>query len=195
MKGFLNTLVSWGPAGVFLLAIADSVGVPSPGGMDVALLLFTIMRPDRAWQCAVCAIAGSLIGSMILFYLARRGGERYLERYTSKGRGARFKTWFLRYGLITVFIPALVIIPMPLKVFVICAGAMGVRPLPFLLVMAAARIPRYVGLAYLGRELGENSLSWLKTHAWYMAGAALLLFAILYLLARIADRQPRPGEE
>ena len=74
---------------------------------------------------AALALAGSLIGCFILFYIARRGGEVYMAKYTSSGRGARFKTWFQHYGLLTIFIPALVPIPMPLKVFVICAGALA----------------------------------------------------------------------
>ncbi|MGH9667142.1 MAG: YqaA family protein, partial [Bryobacteraceae bacterium] len=184
MKRLLDTLVSWGPAGVFLVSILDSAGVPSPGGMDALLLLVTIVNPAKAWLCAGLAIAGSLIGCLILFYVARRGGEKYLDRCTTGRRGAQFRKWFSRYGLITVFIPALLVIPLPLKFFVVCSGAMGVRPLPFALVVTAARTPRYLALAYLGSKLGQGSLPWLRSHMWHMLIAAAALFLFLYLLVR-----------
>ena len=63
--------------------------------------------------CAALAVAGSLAGSMLLFFLARRGGEAYLKRHTMSARGARFQRWFQHYGLITVFIPAILVLSGP----------------------------------------------------------------------------------
>ncbi len=101
----------------------------------------------------------------------------------------KFRGWFGRYGLLTVFIPALVpFVPLPLKVFVLSAGALGVRPVSFLLVILAARIPRYFSLAYLGRELGEHSLEWFGSHKWHLLIGALGLFGVLYAAARLVDR-------
>jgi membrane protein DedA with SNARE-associated domain len=194
-KGLMNTLVSWGPAGVFLVSILDSAGVPSPGGMDALLLLVTIVNPAKAWLCAGLATAGSLIGCLILFYVARRGGEKYLDRCTASRRGAQFRKWFSRYGLIAVFIPALLVIPLPLKIFVICSGAMRVRPLSFALVVTAARAPRYFALAYLGSKLGQSSLPWLKSHMWHMLAAAAALFLFLYLLVRRFEHAEITGQE
>lgn len=184
----MDTLVSWGPAGIFLCALLDGAGVPNPGGMDALLLLLTIADPSKAYWSAAAAIAGSLLGGMILFYIARKGGQAYIEKHTQGRRGERFKAWFHRYGLLTVFIPALVPIPMPLKVFVVCSGALGVRPISFFIVMLLARIPRYFGLAYLGSELGHGALPWLKSHKWQLVGFAAALFAFLFLLTWIVDR-------
>jgi membrane protein DedA with SNARE-associated domain len=58
----------------------------------------------------------------------------------------------------------------------------------FLLVLSAARIPRYAGLAYLGAQLGENSAPWLRSHVWHMLALAALLFGVLYALIRRAGR-------
>ncbi len=70
----------------------------------------------------------------------------------------------------------------------ICAGALGVRPLPFLAVILAARIPRYFGLAWLGYQLGEHSMTWLRAHAWHLAGFALALCLLGAVLVRLAER-------
>ena len=132
---------------MFTIAAIDSMGVPNPGITDWVLVLAAIASPANAILCAALAIAGSLIGSAFFFEITRRGGERYLVRFTSTGRGLRFRAWFLRYGLVTVFIPALLPLPfLPFKFFVACAGAMGESRTRFLGVVAAGRIPRYFAL-------------------------------------------------
>jgi membrane protein DedA with SNARE-associated domain len=183
-----DVLLSWGPLGVFLFALIESAGIPNPGGTDVFLLVLTIAHADP-WLCASLAVFGSLIGSVFFYEIMRRGGEKVLARYVSSGRGARFRLWFLRYGLVTVFIPALLPIPfLPFKAFAACAGALGVSRTRFLLVLAAARIPRYFALAYLGAQLGENSLHWISAHLWQFVAAAVVLSALLYLLIRFNQR-------
>ena len=134
MKRVTEALIAFGPLGLFLFAIADGAGVPSPGGLDAVLILLCANNPAAAYLLATVTLVGSITGCMILFYIARRGGEAYLAKYTASGRGARFKAWFQHYGLLTIFIPALIPIPMPLKVFVICAGALGIRPAAYLRV-------------------------------------------------------------
>ncbi len=194
MKTLAATLVSWGPAGVLLLAIIDSAGIPIPGGVDALVTVVAALGPERGYLSALLATVGSVIGCVILFYIARKGGQRFLDRYTSEGRSARFKEWFLRYGLITVFIPALLPIPLPLKVFVLCAGAFGVNVGSFILVLLAARIPRYFGLAYLGVQLGEHSGAWLKSHSKEILIFALALGLALYILVKLSDRRRRANE-
>src|SRR5579883_2490586 len=175
MKKFRDLAVAWGPGGVFLFSIIDSAGVPNPGGTDLLLLAVTIANPASAWICAGLAVLGALIGSAIFYEILYRGGERYLTRMTSTGRGAKFRAWVLGYGLVAVFIPALLPVPfLPYKALAGCAAAMGVGRTRFLLVILAARVPRYFALAYLGATLGNNSFHWITSHAWQMGIAALV---------------------
>src|SRR5579863_2291359 len=117
MRHLRDVLVSWGPLGVLLLATVESAGIPNPGGTDALLLVLAIARPQQAMLCAVLAAAGSLIGSVIFYEITRRGGEKFLAKYAAGGGTQRFREWFARYGLITVFIPALLPIPiLPFKV-------------------------------------------------------------------------------
>jgi membrane protein YqaA with SNARE-associated domain len=176
---------------VFLLAILDSAGIPLPGGVDALLIFVSAVDHSSAYSAAGAAVVGSVIGSLVLFLLARKGGEQYLSRYTSSGRGARLKAWFLEYGLLTVFVPACVPIPLPLKIFIISAGALGVSPVTFALVMAAARVPRYLFLAWLGTKLGDQTLPYLKSHVWQLLAFSTILFGLLYLLIRVLDRKHR----
>jgi uncharacterized membrane protein YdjX (TVP38/TMEM64 family) len=127
---------------------------------------------------------------MFLFSIARKGGEMYLNRHTISPRTRKFRAWFGHYGLVTVFIPTLVpFIPLPLKVFVLSAGALGVKPLTFLLTILAGRIPRYFGLAYLGSQLGDNAFAWLQDHRWQLLAGAAILFVALMGLVKIAGQR------
>lgn len=188
LRALVQTLIGWGPAGVLVLAAVDSAGIPIPGGVDALLILLGAANPGIAYIAAMAAVFGSAVGCMILFYMARKGGRLYLDARTNSGRPARFRAWFLRYGMLTVFIPALLPIPLPLKVFVLSAGALGVRPSTFLLVVLVARVPRYLGLAFLGAKLGEHSVDYLKQNVWQLLGLAAALFVVLYIAIRIMDR-------
>lgn len=190
MKSFLELLKTWGPFGALLIAFIDGIGLPNPGGPDYLVLFLAWTHPDSAWLSAVLATLGALSGSLGLFWIARKGGEKYLERKASGPRAMKFRGWFRRYGLITVFIPALVpVIPLPMKVFVICAGALGVHPAAFLAAMAAGKIPRFLFFAWLGKSLGEHSTQWLKDHRWHFLAGAAALGLLLYLLVKLADRK------
>ena len=179
-----------GPLGILALALIDSF-VPVAGVFDAMVAVFAWQRPEIGWWCAACAVIGSTIGNYAWFYIARRGGHRYLEKSTSTPRGQKFRAWFERYGLITVFIPALLPIPMPLKLFVISAGALGTGTRAFLLVVVLARSLRYFGLTWLGINVGQESGRFLKAHAWHFLVAAVALFVVLYWSVRLSDRWRR----
>ncbi len=186
-----QTLVAFGPLGLFLLAFLDSVGIPVAGPLDALLIFLSAQTPSRAWWLAGIAVVGSTAGNIILFLTARRGGRRFLEKSASPGRAQRFREWFQRYGLISVFVPALMPIPMPLKLFVISAGALRTSLPGFASVILLARVLRYFGEAWLGIKLGAGSTAFLKAHAWHFILAAVLLFAVLYLLVRLSDKWRR----
>ena len=171
--------------------MADSTGIPMVGGVDAFIVLVAIVNRSQAYLAAATAILGSLVGSLILFLIARKGGEEYHRHHTSSPRGSKLRAWFHEYGLLTVFVPAFVpIIPLPLKVFIISAGALEESSVTFSLVLLAARIPRYLFLAWLGLRLGNDTLPFLRHHIWELVILASALFVLLYFLVRIVhDRR------
>lgn len=190
-------LIAFGPAGVFLLGFIDSAGIPVSAGMDFLVILVGVKAPNRAYLTALLAVLGSLGGNLVLFYLARRGGRRFAADPAldaKPGRRQRFQAWFNRYGLTTVFIPAVLPIPpLPLKVFVISAGVLRTPVWHFAAVIALARGIRYFGEAYLAVRLGENARAFLTQNAWPMAGAALLLVLVMCLIIWLSDRRNADG--
>jgi len=188
---FLNSikdlLVSYGPLGVLLLAFLDSAGIPVSAGMDALIILVAVQSPGRAWLVALLAILGSVAGNIVLFSASRKGRSwaRREETAVAPGQPGRFERWFRDYGLITIFVPAVVpVIPLPLKVFVISAGVMRARLAAVLGVILIARILRYGGEAYLGIKLGQDSMAWLKAQVWVLTGIACAFCGVVFLVAR-----------
>ncbi|HVX66949.1 MAG TPA: VTT domain-containing protein [Bryobacteraceae bacterium] len=188
LAGIFAALLSWGPWGALVLALLDSAGIPVPEGVDVLLTVMAVKDVRAAYFGAALSVAGSLAGSIILFYIGRKGGEEFLNRRTQTGWPKRFRRWFHHYGGLTVFIPTLIPAPLPLKIFVLSAGALDMRLSHFALLVLAARIPRYFGLVYLASEMSTNPVDYLKRHVFILLAIAFLLFAALYVLVKLKDR-------
>lgn len=176
---------------MFLLGLIDSAGIPVPAGMDALVIFVAVKAPQRAWFTAAMAVLGSVAGNVALFLAARYGGRRFIK-VPPPHKPQRFRKWFNRYGLVTVFIPTLLPIPLPLKVFVVSAGVLHTRFKRFLGVVVVARVIRYFGEAYLGVKLGQDAQGFLTRNGWTLAGVALALAFVLYWAIRLNDRRQNP---
>jgi membrane protein YqaA with SNARE-associated domain len=155
--------------------------------MDALIILVAVQTPGRAWLVALLAVLGSVAGNIVLFSAARKGRSwaRKEEEAVAPGEPGRFERWFREYGLITIFVPAVVpVIPLPLKVFVISAGVMRARLSSVLGVIVVARVLRYGGEAYLGIQLGQESITWLKSQVWTLTFIAFAFCGVVFLAAR-----------
>ena len=186
-------LVAFGPLGIFLIGVIDSLGVPLPAATDYWLLTVAVDAPQRAYFTALMAVIGSSIGSIELFLAARHGRKLFSKGEPTSIRGQKFQQWFNRYGLLTVFVPAVTpILPLPLKVFVVSAGALRTRTSRFLVVLLAARMLRFFGEAYLGVQLGKDVQPFLRRNVWPLGGAVLAMALGLYWLMRLSERRRSP---
>ena len=183
-------LVAYGPLGILVLAFIDSAGIPLASGMDALVILVAVKAPSRAAFAASMGVLGSLIGNVALFLGARAGARRFVKA-PQPGDKQRFRDWFDRYGLLTIFIPCLLPIPLPLKVFVISAAVLRTPLRTFVLVIVLGRSIRYFGEAYLGVRLGEGSAQFLRAHTWHLLAGAVALFAVLYVLMMVVERRRR----
>jgi membrane protein YqaA with SNARE-associated domain len=181
-------LIALGPWAILLASFIDSAGVPLTVGVDALIIVLSAKKPEMAPVLVGLAVLGSAAGNVTLFHIARKGGQRLLKTEAPEGRRHRFRGWFNRYGLVTVFIPALVPIPMPMKFFVVCSGALGIRAFYFLFIVVLARLLRYSAEAYLGVQMGEHSTRFLSDHRWELVLFAVGLGIALYLLVRLSER-------
>jgi membrane protein YqaA with SNARE-associated domain len=190
LKSIGDALIAFGPVGVFVIGLLDSLGVPLVGGVDALLIILAVKTPHVAYLAATTATVGSLLGNLILFGAARYGVRRFAGEEALDGKRQKFRLWFQRYGLLTVFIPAVTpFVPLPLKIFVISAGAMHTAVGRFLGVVLLARVIRYYGEAYLGIRLGEDAHGFLARNVWNIAGIAVTMALVLVGLIRWYDRR------
>lgn len=181
--------MAYGPWGVFLLGLIDSIGVPLPATMDALIIFIAIKSPARAYLAAALGVVGSLAGNVALFEMAQFGVRRFV-REVEPGKAGRFRRWFERYGLLTVFIPAATpVLPLPLKVFVVSAGVLRSSRGAFIGVVLVARIIRYFLDAYLGVTLGSDAMAFLHRNAWTLIGSIAVAAAAIFLLLRWNERR------
>ena len=190
LSKIVAALITFGPWGVFLLGFFDSLGIPLPATMDALLVLVAVKAPHRAYFTALMAVLGSAGGSIALFLAVRHGRRLFLKREPPPGRRQRFERWFDRYGMLTVFVPAVTpVLPLPLKVFVVSAAALKTPFSKVLTVILLARVIRYFGEAYLGIQLGEDAQSFLARHVWLILGIAVALAGAAYAVIGMIERR------
>ncbi|MCE5310716.1 MAG: VTT domain-containing protein [Acidobacteriales bacterium] len=190
LRQIADGLLAFGPLGVLLICFLDSAGVPLPTVLDAWLVIIATQRPQSAYFSAAMGVFGSMAGNYALFRAARYGGTRFFKTETTSNKSEKFRLWFSRYGLITVFVPAVVpFIPLPLKVFVISAGAMRTPTARFLSVIFVARVIRYFGETYVGIRLGQDAVGFLTRNAWNIAGVVLVIVLIFVAMVKWYDRR------
>lgn len=189
MQKIAAILISWGPIGLLIMAVLDSAGIPLPTGVDAMLVILSSLNPAAAALYAGLSIFGSLIGCQILFMIGRQGGKMVLDKKTKHGRAKKFRDWFQKYGLWTVFFPAMLPIPLPTKIFVLSAGALGVPAFRFALVIYVARTIRYFGLAYCGAVYGRTAFDYIKASGKPLGLTVGVILVLTLLITWLTGRK------
>ncbi len=173
----------WGPWGTFFVSLSDSAFIPMPQGVDALLVAQAITAPEVTYFAATLAVLGSLLGSLILYLLARRGGRMMLEKRISKKGFEHMRKQIEKWDALVLLFPTMVPLPLPMKLFVIAAGVFQMSVLRFCAVLVFARIVRYFGIAYLALRYGDKTMTMLTENAW-IGGLILLGIAVLFMVVR-----------
>jgi membrane protein YqaA with SNARE-associated domain len=182
-------IASTGGLGLFLIAFLDSSVLTFPVINDLLLIDLSIRYPARMPYYAGMATLGSVGGCLLLYYIARKGGEA-MFRKNAGPRAERIQAWTKRNGLVSILVTALLPPPTPFKVFVIAAGALEMPVGTFVLGLALARGFRFFGEGLLAVKYGNQGTHFLLTHKFEVAGIALAVVMGLYLASRLVFRQP-----
>jgi membrane protein YqaA with SNARE-associated domain len=182
-----------GPWGIFWVALGDSAFVPMPQGVDALLIAQSIAAPSTAWLAASLAVAGSTLGSSILYAIARRGGRSLLAKRMTPEGFAKLERRTREYGALAL-IPSMTIpLPLPTKLFVLAAGAFQMSPWSFVAATAFGRSVRYFGEAALALRYREETTAFLKDNALTAAGIALALIVVFLAINRWSRRRVVTG--
>jgi len=188
----MATLPALGVWGIFLAAFLDSSFVSLPLINDFLVVRMSMTYPARMPLYAATATAGSLAGCLVLFFLARKGGEVYFHRHAG-GRAARIRGWLQRNAFIAVAVPSILPPPMPFKLFVLGAGAFQVGARPFAVALIAGRGFRYFALGFLAVKYGASAQQALAEHKLAFVCAALVFIGASYLVTRAAFKGEGAG--
>jgi membrane protein YqaA with SNARE-associated domain len=175
-----------GGVGLIPLGLLDASVVPIPGSMDV-LTIVLAARDSKLWfYYAGMATLGSVIGALLTFRLARRGGKETLRRKVSAARAERIIEIFSRWGFWSIAIAALLPPPVPMVPFVIAAGATQYSTEKFLAALTLGRVIRYSLLALLAARYGRQIINFIVHPAHpslYVAfGVAVIVSVIAFVL-------------
>jgi membrane protein YqaA with SNARE-associated domain len=192
LPSWLQTLVgSMGGLGLFVVAFLDSSFLSFPVINDVLVMHLAMKVPARMPFYALMATMGSLAGSLVLYALARKGGELAARRAGSGERAQRIRQWVERNGFLSLAIPSILPPPVPFKAFVLAAGGFGVPLRTFVLALLAGRGLRYFGEGFLAVRYGDRAVRYLMENKAEFSLLVLALFVVSYLISRLALRPQR----
>ncbi len=168
-----------------IVGALDSSLLSLPEVNDYITVARVAHNPMEVYYFPLFPAIGSVIGCLVLYSIARRGEQFVVKRFHPKHLD-RVQELFRKWGLFALVIPALLPPPMPFKIFVATAGALGYPIGRFVLIILLARMARYYFwgiLAYFFREEVLQMIAWLHDHLIEVLGAVIAAI-ILFLFAR-----------
>src|SRR5436190_284998 len=105
----LIIIAKTGYAGVFILSALESAAIPIPSEIVVPFSGFlAVSGRFNFWAVVFVATLANLVGSLVLYFIAKNEGRWILERYgkyvfVHKADLDRGDTWFRKHGTSAVF--------------------------------------------------------------------------------------------
>jgi len=178
---------------VFLLIMGECMGVPLPG--ETALLIAAAAagtgKAFSIWWVITAAAAGAILGDTIGYWIGRKGGRAFLNKYfdklfIKKSHIEKAEKFFSRHGGKAVFFGRSVSYLRVLTA--IFSGISNMYYPKFLLFNAAGGIVWAVLVGYAGFTFGKHLdilEMWLRQTGWGLAGVAAMAIAIYIVKKRI----------
>jgi membrane protein YqaA with SNARE-associated domain len=184
-----------GAPGLFLLSFLDSSVLTFPVINDLLLIELAVQRPARMPLYAAMAALGSVLGCVLLYFLARKGGEALFHRKVGP-RAHIIRGWVERNGFAGMLAAAVLPPPTPFKFFVLAAGVFEMPVISFTAAIAVARLFRYFSVGFLAVRYGSQALPFISQHKLQVAVATMALVAVSYGLSRLlfdGKEEPKHG--
>ena len=196
LSGWKQKIVAFagalGAPGLFLISFLDSSILTFPVINDLLLIELSIQRPVRMPFYAAMAMIGSVLGCLLLYYIAKKGGEAFFQRRAG-GRADAIRYWVERNGFGGMLLTALLPPPVPFKPFVLAAAVFEVPVASFVSAIALARAIRYFGFGYLAIRYGNDAIPFLAQHKLGVAAGVVAFVLVSYGLSRLILRDKSTG--
>ena len=181
-----------GAPGLLLISFLDSSVLTFPIINDLLLIQLSMQNPARMPLYAFMAALGSVLGCVLLYFIARKGGEALFHRKAGKHAHA-IRHWVEQNGFVGILIAALLPPPTPFKIFVFAAGVFEVPLISYTSAITIARLFRYFGVGYLAIRYGADAMPYLMQHKLQVAAVVTGLVAVSYALSRVLLRHRPPS--
>jgi uncharacterized membrane protein YdjX (TVP38/TMEM64 family) len=146
----VSLVESYGQLGLTAVMIIQTIVAPIP---SEALLVFAGAVMD-VWEVLIFGGTGLIIGSVIAFYIARKGGRPVVNVIIGKKWTTMMDDWISRNGVKSILLTRIVpVIPFDLVSYV--SGITKIRFVDYLVVTIIGAIPRILILAYMGDYFGN----------------------------------------
>jgi membrane protein YqaA with SNARE-associated domain len=178
---------AWGAPGLFLISFLDSSVLSFPIINDLLLVELSMHNAARMPLYAGAASLGSVLGCVVLYFIARKGGEAFFHKNAGV-HGPAVRHWVKRNGFVGMLVAAMLPPPTPFKIFVFAGGVFEVPVSSFTLAVSIARLLRYFTVGYLAVKYGQDALPYLAHHKLQVAVFVVLFVAVSYLLSRVILR-------
>jgi membrane protein YqaA with SNARE-associated domain len=181
-----------GAPGLFLISFLDSSVLTFPVINDLLLIELSIQHPARMPLYAFMASLGSVLGCVLLYFIARKGGEALFHQKAGKHAHA-IRHWVEQNGFVGMLVAALLPPPTPFKIFVFAAGVFEVPLHSYTTAITIARLFRYFGIGYLAVRYGADALPYLMQHKLQATVFVISLVIVSYVLSRVVLRRRTPS--
>jgi len=198
LETFVNHLYSnFGYVGIVIAMAIESCCIPLPSEIIMPLAGFmTVAAAGHSAKFSLIGVTvagalGSVVGSIIAYWIGYGGGRDLLLRYgkfilISRRDAERADAFFANRGDITVFISRM--LPVVRTFISLPAGMMRMRFGHFVLLTFLGSLPWCLLLAYIGRQLGVH---WHDVGTWIHRFDVLIILAVVILAALYVWRHIR----
>jgi membrane protein YqaA with SNARE-associated domain len=177
-----------GAPGLLLISFLDSSILSFPIINDLLLIELSMRKSSWMLLYAAMAMIGSVLGCILLYYIAKKGGEAFFHKRAGQ-RGKAIRHWVEQNGFGGMLVAALLPPPTPFKIFVFAAGVFEVPVWSFISAITLARAIRYFGIGYLAIRYGNDALPFLARHKWQVAVGVIAFAIASYLASRFILRE------
>ena len=182
---------SFGLMGLFLVSATESAVQPVPPDLVSWPMALGAGSIPELLTIVIVATVGSVLGSLVGYWMGSVAGDYVLSRFASESSIARLEQIMHRHGSFGVFFAALG--PVPYKALAWTAGAGSMPLIPFMISGGIGRLMRFSIPAVAIWYYGDAALEWFTP-------ARFLLISMLGLILMVPvfkwmQNQGHPKEE
>lgn len=182
---------SFGLMGLFLVSATEAAVQPVPPDLVSWPMALGAGSISELLTIVLVATVGSVLGSLVGYWMGSVAGDYVLSRFASESSIARLEQIMHRHGSFGVFFAALG--PVPYKALAWTAGAGSMPLIPFMISGGIGRLMRFSIPAVAIWYYGDAALEWFTP-------ARFLLISVLGLILMVPvfrwmQNQGHPKEE